>query len=98
MKNGLTQRNVDPCMFYSKKNGKLMLMVILDVDSIIVSGSINEVNELKREFGRFFIITDEGVMKQHLGVSYEWVKDEKGKWLDATMNEMANSIIKDYEK
>ena len=24
--------------------------------------------------------------------------DEKGKWLDATMNEMANSIVKDYEK
>ena len=24
--------------------------------------------------------------------------DEKGKWLDATMNEMSNSIVKDYEK
>ena len=95
MKMGLTQSVVDPCMFFCFDEDKkvIELMVILYVDDTILSGKKEFVNEFKKEFGAFFTVKHMGKLRMHLGVKYEWTKENNETVLVASMKDMAMNII-----
>jgi hypothetical protein len=97
---GLTQSSVDPCLFYKKdaNTGKTVLLVMLHVDNVDSCGTKEEIEWLKKKVREKFSITDLGRMKGFLGLWYEWERDENGPFVKASMNELAETIVGDYEK
>ena len=92
-----TQSQVDPCLFFMKRGGLTCLLIVVYVDDIIVMGDQHDVNTFKKEFKRHYNITESGRLKKHLGVWYHWGEDEMGKYVRATMDDYATSIVNDYE-
>jgi hypothetical protein len=97
---GMIQSQVDPCLFYKKdpNNGKIVLLVICFVDDQICNGTKTEIEWLKKKVRERFNIQDLGRLKKFLGIWYEWGRDNDGPFVKATMNDMAATIVEDYEK
>jgi hypothetical protein len=45
-----------------------------------------------------FTIKELGVLKKHLGVWYQWVEDEMGRFLEASMEDFVKGMIPDFQK
>ena len=89
----------EPCMFYKLGNGKLTLLVVTFVDDLLIGGTPEEVKWCQENLKKRFNITELGQVKKHLGVWYEWKKDQEGNTLiEASMHKMVEQIVKDYEK
>jgi hypothetical protein len=97
---GMIQSKVDPCIFYLKEEGSKVpkLMVDVTVDDCAVAGRQSNVDWFMVELKKRFKITLGGRLKKHLGIDYEWLKDEKGMTcIVATMEKRVRDIIKSYE-
>jgi hypothetical protein len=96
---GLTQSLADPCLFYlkNKNTDEFILLVIFHVDDAMACGAKAEVEWLKTKVREKNNITDLGRMDKYLGIRYEWQRDKDGPFVKATMNDMAETIVKDFE-
>ena len=75
----MTQSLVDPCLYYWKNEaGEVTLMAVVHVDDILLVGKKETIEEFKSELKKRFNISDLGQLKKHLGVWYDWRKDDNG--------------------
>jgi hypothetical protein len=96
---GFTQSKVDPCLFYRRDaNGNIHILIVVYVDDVMIIGAKHDVEWFKTELRKINNIKDLGRLKKHLGIWYEWLRDEKGPYVRANMDDMAKGIITDYSK
>lgn len=96
----MKQSQTDPCVFYKHDaQGELVLVLAVVVDDTLIAGKKEEVEWAKNEIKKKWNITDLGQVKKHLGIWWEWNKDKNGDYyFTGTMKDMADEIIKLYEK
>ena len=95
---GMTQSKADPCVFFKKVNGEVKLIAMLHVDDTLLVGPPEEFEWFKKGVSKRFKYTFEDKLKKHLGVWYEWQKDENGNMcLIATMPTLVEEIINKAE-
>ena len=95
MKQSLT----DPCVFYLRDDqGKLVLIALLHVDDTLMAGEAKWIKWYKAMVGERFKYRDEGKLKKHLGVRYEWKTDPETneRYIEATMPKLVDEIIEAY--
>ena len=96
---GLTQSQVDPCIFYKKgPKGELQLACAIFVDDTIAIGNRRELDKLYKEVKKHYNIELMGNLKKHLGITYNWLKLEGETVLETSMPKMEEEIIETYEK
>ena len=94
---GMKQSKVDPCIFFLKRDLKLILIVCIYVDDCIVAGEQADVDWLKAEAKKHFTIKELGPIKKHLGVWYDWGEDADGRFLESTMEDFVEGMFEDYK-
>ena len=97
----MQQSQADPCVFYKHdENDELMLMVSVTVDDCAITGLETNIKWFMDELEKRFKITRGGIIKKHLGVSYEWgIREEDGKaFCEATMDKKVKATIQQYEE
>ena len=94
------QSQTDPCLLIKRNDeGEVILLIVCYVDDVLMSGRSEDIKEFMQKFKKKYNITELGRMKKHLGMWYEWKKDEKGEpYIKVTMDEMLDEIIKKFEK
>ena len=94
------QSKVDPCLLIRRdKEGKVKLLVVCYVDDVLLSGTEKEIKLFKTQFKKKYNITDLGKMKKHLGMWYDWKKNENNEpYIHVTMDSMLKDIVQTYEK
>ena len=94
----LQQSLSDPCIFYKKNEGKLVLVLVLYVDDTMCAGERKEVNWAYSMIEKRFKIEKLGKLKKHLGIWWEWKLDKKGnKYLVGKMPNMVKEIGDKFE-
>jgi hypothetical protein len=96
---GMRNSQSDPCVFYLKDDdGKTRLIVASHVDDCIMVGPKHVIEQFKLDVKTRFNITDLGTLTKHLGIWYEWKKDDNGeKYIVATMPKLVKEIIESFE-
>ena len=96
---GLTQSLTDPCLFYKKNSqGDLVLIATLFVDDTIAAGTEEELKWFYENVRKKFVIQELGQLTKHLGIRYDWKKDNEGQtYLEASMDKLIEEIIRYYE-
>ena len=90
---------LDPCVFTLKKGGVLVAICVTYVDDILIAGDPKMVPQIKEDIMRQeFTIKDLGLLNKHLGIWYEFGRDEAGSYYDLSMKGFADSLIEDYGK
>ena len=94
------QSLADPCVFLKFDNeNKLILIVSVTVDDCAVTGPNDEIEWFMNGVEKRFKITRDGEISKHLGVFYEWKRNENGKMTcTARMDKKIKSIVESYEK
>ena len=94
------QSKTDPCLLLKKDDkGKVMLLIVCYVDDVLLSGTKETIQWFKNEFKQKYNITELGRMKKHLGMWYDWKKDNDGEtYIKVTMDTMIKEIVELYEK
>jgi hypothetical protein len=97
---GTTPGIVDPCLFFERdpNTNKVNLLVIVYVDDILCGGPKKETEWLKLQVRKSNNITELGRLNKYLRLWYEWGRDKDGPFVQATMNDMAETIIDYYKK
>ena len=95
----LKQSATDPCLFYKQRKGKLVLVLVLYVDDTLCAGEQNKVEWAYKMIESKVKIEKLGRLKKHLGIWYEWKKDELGNtYLEVTIPKMIEEISVKFEK
>ena len=96
---GLKQCRTDPCLFVlCDSKGTNLAMVVVYCDDCILTGHFKHISEIKKGIARSVKILDLGKLKRHLGVDYEFGKDQEGHFIKASMSEYHACIVRDFEK
>jgi Reverse transcriptase (RNA-dependent DNA polymerase) len=74
-KMNMQQSHLDPCIFYNYKGGKLILILVLYVDDTLCAGKKEEVEWDYKIIESELNIERQGQVKKHLGIWYNWKKD-----------------------
>ena len=97
-KMGMKQCASDPCCFIRVLHGKLVLIALTHIDDTVLCGPPDQIAWFKSRITERFKFTDEGKSKKHLGVWYEWAKDEENNpMLVASMDMLVQEIVKATE-
>ena len=85
----------DLCLFYKlDASNKLVLVVSCHVDSTMIAGTCEEVDNFKRVLKECFNIKELGPLTKHLGIKYSWDHTEDGNhFLVARMDDLIFEII-----
>jgi Reverse transcriptase (RNA-dependent DNA polymerase) len=94
---GLEQSKVDPCVFFIKKQGELILLIGTHVDDCAVAGKPADIEWFKSAIKEHFTIKELGTLCKHLGVWYEWGEDSIGRYLEASMEDFVEVMLADYK-
>jgi hypothetical protein len=95
----MQQTRVDPCVFYKKFEGDVVLVAVCHVDDNAIAGTPVWTKWFKTGVKKRFGITDLGILKKHLGIWYKWKVDEHGeRYVVATMPKLVRQIIETMEK
>ena len=95
----MTQSLVDPCVFYKMHKEEVVVIAVCHVDDNAIAGTPEWVKWFKEGVKKRFGITELGILKRHLGIWYEWKKDENGeRYVVATMPKLVKQIIEVTEK
>ena len=94
---GMEQCRSDPCVFYLKENDKVSLVTMIFVDDTTLYGLKEKIEWFKKKLKERFNISDLGRLRKHLGVWYEWKMGKDGIEIEATMDQLVESIIQAYE-
>ena len=65
-------------------------------DDILISGKEQEIQNFKTKFKDTYKIIELGKLKRHLGIWYEWIKNEKDSLIKIHIDYMAQKIVKEY--
>jgi hypothetical protein len=96
---GLVQCKTDPCLFtLHDKSGNLLAIVAVYCDDSIITGFRIVVDRLKKGMSGAVTISDLGKLVRHLGVDYEFGRDDYGNYIKSSMTEYIESIVRDFEK
>ena len=94
---GMTQSKVDPCVFYLKRDNKLILLVGTHVDDCAIAGKPSDILAFKKEIKDYFTIKELGQLNKHLGVWYEWGSDKDGRYLESNMEDFVQGMFEDFK-
>lgn len=90
---------VDPCVFSKLVDSKIKLIAGVHVDDEILGGTKPEIEWFKQGIGKRFKHTDEGKVKKHLGIWFEWCKDDNGEvYLKLSMPKLFEEIAQKAEE
>jgi hypothetical protein len=96
---GLVQCKTDPCLFtLHDESDNLMAIVVVYCDDSIITGFRTVVDRLKKGISGAVTISDLGKLVRHLGVDYEFGRDDYGNYIKSSMTEYIESIVRDFEK
>jgi uncharacterized protein YihD (DUF1040 family) len=96
---GLVQCKTDPCLFtLHDGSGNLLALVVVYCDDSIITGFREVVDRLKKGISNEVTISDLGALVRHLGVDYEFGRDEHGNYIKSSMTPYIESIVRDFEK
>jgi transposase InsO family protein len=96
---GLVRSKTDPCLFILPGDNKSVKgIIIIYVDDCAASGTPEVVDFIKTEIAKYFGITDLGPLTKHLGVWYAHKKKGDKSYLELTMDDFIEDLIKDYER
>ena len=96
---GLVQCKTDPCLFtLHDEDGNLLAIVVVYCDDSIITGFREAVDRLKRGISCAVTISDLGKLVRHLGVDYEFGRDDYGAYIKSSMTEYIEYIVRDFEK
>jgi hypothetical protein len=94
----MVQSKVDPCLYFWRVNGETQVIAVVHVDDVAVAGKPEMIKRFKEGLTKRFNITDTGRLKKHLGIDYDWRKDEDGNtFIVASMDKLENEIVKECE-
>ena len=89
----MEQCQTDPCLFYKKWNGKLVLIIVLYVDDALCAGTRKAMEWAFKTIELTYAIARLGRLKKHLGTWWQWKSDDTNKtYLVATMPKMTKEI------
>ena len=96
---GFKACRADPCILYKLVDGVLKIVMSIHVDDSLCAGRKSDLDELYAKVREKYKITTLGVIKNYLGVNYEWEKDEQGSPnVITSMAKNAHDIVQYYEK
>ena len=75
-----------------------MAIVVVYCDDSIITGFRTVVDRLKKGISGTVTISDLGKLVRHLGVDYEFGRDDYGNYIKSSMTEYIESIVRDFEK
>jgi hypothetical protein len=78
--------------------GYLELVIACHVDDSIIAGSKPVIDEYLKDFEKHLKIKGLGRVKKHLGIWWAWKEDDRGVYLEGSMDKMKEEIIKQYEE
>ena len=73
-------------------------MIAVYVDDVLMAGESENIKTFKKQFRITYKIKELGKLKRHLGVWYEWIKDDKESMVKILMDDMTRKIVKEYKK
>ena len=96
---GVVQCKSDPCIFYKKdENGFPLLVFAVTVDDCLMGGTPKEMDIFMKQVEKVFNIVKEMEMKKHLGISFDFKRDENGDMcVICTMEKKVQDIVSSYE-
>ena len=96
---GMKQCLADPCVFYMRnENGEPKLIAAMTVDDCLLAGKPADMIWLMDKVSEHFKITREMEVKKHLGIDYNWKRDNEGEiCVECTMVKKANNIVAELE-
>ena len=96
---GKKQSRADPCVLYLKdENGCPLVVAAVTVDDCLLGGKPSDMNDLIANIEKRFKLTKEDEVKRHLGIDYDWKRDEQREiYLESTMVKKATDIVNTYE-
>jgi hypothetical protein len=96
---GLKQCKTDPCLFcLFDEDGNLLVIVVVYCGDCIIAGNSKWVIQIKIRISGQVKISDLGNLKRHLGVDYEFGCDAQGPYIQSSMTEYLDSMVRDFEK
>jgi len=88
----------EPCIFYKRMEGMLVLIVVIYCDDALLLGTKKEVQKVKDRIKGHINITEMGLPKRHLGIGLTRGSDELGTFWEMNVERSIEEIVKDYEK
>ena len=98
--NGIVQSKADPCVFYKKDaNGFPIMASAVTVDDCLLGGYPKELDIFMSDIEKQFNIVKELEVKKHLGINYDFKRDENNDiYALCTMKDKVDDIVKSYEE
>jgi Reverse transcriptase (RNA-dependent DNA polymerase) len=72
----MQQSATTPCIFYEQRGGKVLLILVLDVDDTLCAGEKKEVECVCKKIKEKIKVVRVGRLKKHLGIMYDWKQDK----------------------
>ena len=96
----MVQSKADPCIFYKKdKEGNPIVIAAVTVDDCLIGGKPEDIETFMNDVEKEFNIVKEDTVRKHLGVDYEFYRDEYGDMCaKCTMDKKVKDIVKSYEE
>jgi hypothetical protein len=93
----LEQSKSDPCIFYKKVQGRVVLILGVNVDDTMVCGTKKETAWAYRMIETKYKIDKLRKLNKHLGVWWIWKTDANGElYLVATMPKVVEELVEEY--
>ena len=89
---GLEKSKVDPCAFFKKKQGEMILII-----GTTHNDDCPNNQWLKYVIKKYFTIKELCILHKHLDVWYEWGEDTNGQYLEVSMEDFVTAMIKDFK-
>jgi hypothetical protein len=90
---------VDPCVFVKRDQEKITMILATHVDDTLVCGRKEQITQFYQAFEKHLKIERLGTIRKHLGVWWTFCEEDTGEiYLKASMEDMRNDIINNYEK
>jgi hypothetical protein len=94
----LNQSGTDPCIFYKRQLGKVVL-ILFYVDDKLFAGERKEVEWAYKKIEKKIKIVNLGKLKKNLGIICDWKQDKLGNtYLEASMPKMIDEVSEKFEK
>src|SRR6476620_3387216 len=91
---GFLRSITDPCFFFQRDaNNNPKLLASIHVDNTMITGAPKDIEEFKSKIRQRFVIKEMGPLMKHLGVKYDWMEDEHGPKVVATLDDLIEEII-----
>jgi Reverse transcriptase (RNA-dependent DNA polymerase) len=95
----MIQLESDPCVFVKRaEDNSLLLILGGHIDDLAYGGVRSEVENLKAQLRKHVAIKDLGTLARHLGVDYRILNDDRGTYIECSMEEYLRETVEEHEK